>query len=84
MGLPRAKYASYQTRQAPHDVITDCMKGTRQQILAELEEWAFDDTAPRVCWLNGMAGTGNTCIAHTFSEILDEKQMLGASFFCSR
>ena len=60
------------------------MEGTRIQIVAELEEWAFDDAAPRVCWLNGMAGTGKTSIAHTLSEILDEKQMLGASFFCSR
>ena len=83
--LPHAKNASYDTRQAPdNDEPQGCMVGTREQILAELEEWASDDTAPNVCWLNGMAGTGKTSIAHTLSERLDEKQMLGASFFCSR
>ena len=60
------------------------MEGTREQILAELEEWALDDAAPKVFWLNGMAGTGKTSIAHSFSERLDRNQILGASFFCSR
>lgn len=31
-----------------------------------------------------MAGTGKTTIAFTFSQILDNIQMLGASFFCSQ
>ena len=60
------------------------MEGTREQILADLEEWALDDAAPKVFWLNGMAGTGKTSIAHSFSESLDRNQILGASFFCSR
>ena len=83
--LPHAKNPSYDTRQVPdNEEPQGCMAGTREQILAELEEWALDDTASKVCWLNGMAGTGKTSIAHTISERLDEKQMLGASFFCSR
>ena len=60
------------------------MEGTRAQILADLEEWALDDAAPTVFWLNGMAGTGKTSIAHSLSERLDKNQILGASFFCSR
>ena len=83
--LPHAKNASYDTRQVPdNDEPQGCMAGTRKEILDELEEWAIEDVAPKVCWLNGMAGTGKTSIAHTLSERLDEKQMLGASFFCSR
>ena len=83
--LPHAKNASYITRQVPNNEEPQgCMAGTREQILDELEAWAIDDTAPKVCWLNGMAGTGKTSIAHTLSERLNEKQMLGASFFCSR
>ena len=82
--LPYANNASYNTRQAPnYQEPQGCMEGTRIQIIAELKKWAFDDEAPRVCWLNGLAGTGKTCIAHTLSETLDEEQMLGASFFCS-
>ena len=83
--LPYAENASYDTRQAPdNDEPQGCMADTRKQILAELEAWAIDEAAPKVYWLNGMAGTGKTSIAHTLSERLDEKQMLGASFFCSR
>ena len=54
------------------------------QILAELEGWAQNPSAPKVYWLNGHLGTGKTSIAHTLCERLDKKQMLGASFFCSR
>ena len=60
------------------------MNGTRVQILAELKAWAVNDAGPNVCWMNGMAGTGKSAIAHSFCKILEEKQMLGASFFCSR
>ena len=84
-GLPHAKYAAYRTRQVPDDQEPQgCMEGTREQILAELEDWAVNDAAPKVFWLNGMAGTGKTSIAHSLSERLDKNQMLGASFFCSR
>ena len=60
------------------------MGGTREQILADLEGWALDDAAPKVFWLNGMAGTGKTSIAHSLCEKLHEHKLLGASFFCSR
>jgi hypothetical protein len=83
--LPHAKNASYTTCQVAHDDEPQgCMEGTRVQILAELEEWAFDDEGPKVYWLNGMAGSGKSSIAHSLSKLLDEKKMLGASFFCSR
>jgi len=45
--------------------------------------WADDNTATKVYWLNGMAGTGKTTIAYTFSEILREKDSLGGTFFSS-
>ena len=79
------KTAFYNTRETPHDdEALGCIGDTRLQILAELEAWAVDADGPRICWLNGMAGTGKTSIAHTFSKRLDEeKQILGATFFCS-
>ena len=83
-GLPHAEYATYRTRQAPDGQESQgCMEGTREQILADLEEWAVDNAA-NVFWLNGMAGTGKTSIAHSLCERLDEHKILGASFFCSR
>ena len=35
-------------------------------------------------WLNGLAGTGKSTIAQTFSEMANNGSILGASFFCSR
>ncbi|KAF8227193.1 hypothetical protein L208DRAFT_1496332 [Tricholoma matsutake] len=52
-------------------------------ILTNLEAWAADAGDTSIYWLNGMAGTGKTTIVFTFSQILDNIQVLGASFFCS-
>ncbi|KAJ7924587.1 hypothetical protein B0H13DRAFT_2578133 [Mycena leptocephala] len=60
------------------------MAGTRTQVLADLDAWAMDDNSKKVYWMVGIAGTGKSTIAQTFCEILDERHMLGASFFCSR
>ena len=38
----------------------------------------------KIYWLNGMAGTGKTTIAYSFSEILKRLGILGGTFFCSR
>ena len=35
-------------------------------------------------WLNGLAGTGKSTIAQSFSEAVANNGSLGASFFCSR
>jgi hypothetical protein len=61
-----------------------CMKGTRTEILSELENWLNDDQDKRVFWLNGLAGTGKSAIAQTFAEMSFAAGKLGASFFCSR
>ena len=45
--------------------------------------WASDNTTTKVYWLNGMAGTGKTTIAYSFSEILNDNESLGGSFFSS-
>jgi hypothetical protein len=37
-----------------------------------------------VFWLNGLAGTGKSTIAQSFSEVVANEGSLGASFFCSR
>ena len=45
--------------------------------------WANDKTTTKVYWLNGMAGTGKTTIAYSFSDILHEEGSLGGTFFSS-
>ena len=61
-----------------------CMKGTRREVLSQLESWLNDEEDKRVFWLNGLAGTGKSTIAQTFAETSFADGKLGASFFCSR
>jgi hypothetical protein len=61
-----------------------CLKGTRKEILLQLEHWLAGDQDRRVFWLNGLAGTGKSAIAQTFAEMSFADGRLGASFFCSR
>ena len=61
-----------------------CLKGTRRDVLSQIEEWLTDENDKRVFWLNGLAGTGKSTIAQTFAEISFADGKLGASFFCSR
>ncbi|KAK7450166.1 hypothetical protein VKT23_013049 [Stygiomarasmius scandens] len=80
----RSDMTSYKTRQSSYGDPNGCLPGTRVKILADLENWALNDSTAKVYWLVGMAGTGKSTISHSLCEILDEKQMLGASVFCSR
>ena len=61
-----------------------CMKGTRRDVLVQLEQWSRNNEEKRVFWLNGLAGTGKSTIAQTFTEMCFADRKLGASFFCSR
>ena len=61
-----------------------CLKGTRKDVLWEIEHWLMDERERRVFWLNGLAGTGKSTIAQTFAETAFADGNLGASFFCSR
>ena len=46
--------------------------------------WAKNPQSRNVFWLNGLAGTGKSTIAQSFSEAVAKEGLLGASFFCSR
>ena len=61
-----------------------CLRGTRRDVLLQLEHWLEDEQGQHVFWLNGLAGTGKSTIAQTFAEIMFAEGKLGASFFCSR
>ena len=61
-----------------------CLPGTRESILDGIMRWAGDPQGQRVFWLNGLAGTGKSTIAQTFSDMAAAAGILGASFFCSR
>ena len=46
--------------------------------------WAENPQGQNVFWLNGIAGSGKSTIAQSFSEMVAKEGILGASFFCSR
>lgn len=77
--LPHAKGAGYLSGNRQN-----CLRGTRVQVLQDIESWASDPNNRRVYWLNGVAGSGKSAIAQTFSEVQFAEGRLGASFFCSR
>ena len=79
--MPRAEFAEYDAASpAPRNA---CTENTRKEILNTLQVWASDNATTKVYWLNGMAGTGKTTIAYSFSEILERKECLGGTFFAS-
>jgi hypothetical protein len=61
-----------------------CLRGTRGDVLQQLEHWVGDKQGQHIFWLNGLAGTGKSTIAQTFAETTFAEGRLGASFFCSR
>ena len=61
-----------------------CLKGTRKDVLQQIECWLVDEQDQQVFWLNGLAGTGKSTISQTFAEMCFADGWLGASFFCSR
>ena len=77
-GCHRAHGAGYQ-----HGNRSGCLKGTRESVLDEIENWTEDSERSPIFWLSGLAGTGKTTIAQTASERMFADGRLGASFFCS-
>jgi hypothetical protein len=61
-----------------------CLKGTRKEVLQEIEHWSASKQGQQIFWLNGLAGTGKSTIAQTFAETSFADGRLGASFFCSQ
>ena len=60
-----------------------CLRGTRKDVLWEIEHWLASEQDQCIFWLNGLAGTGKSTIAQTFAETTFADGKLGASFFCS-
>ncbi|KAJ4488963.1 WD40-repeat-containing domain protein, partial [Lentinula edodes] len=63
---------------------TPCHPKTREDILSAIEAWAIDaSSGPGYCMF-GMAGTGKSTIAISVCRMLKAKNVLAATFFCSR
>ncbi|KAF5350323.1 hypothetical protein D9758_012802 [Tetrapyrgos nigripes] len=84
--MPRAKNALYDANDGTGYTRKECTKGTREAILKEIEDWATGESPIKTVgyWICGMAGTGKSTIAMSFCNKLKDKELLGATFFCSR
>ncbi|KAB5593597.1 hypothetical protein CTheo_2986 [Ceratobasidium theobromae] len=83
-GLMPAKMANYDSKLSTEISRRSCTEGTRTAILSEMNDWSLNLDAPDLYLMSGMAGTGKTTIACSFSNRLEERKQLAASFFCTR
>ena len=81
--LPTARYGVFNSFR-PNDPRPECLKGTRIEILAQIQEWGESENKEYIFWLSGMAGTGKSSIARSVARGFMDKGLLGASFFFSR
>ncbi|TEB33595.1 WD40 repeat-like protein, partial [Coprinellus micaceus] len=61
----------------------ECVPGSRVGLLSGLLAWGVNRRTAHAFWLSGMAGTGKTAVSETFCSQLNNRGLLGASFFCS-
>src|ERR1700722_1384272 len=69
---------------AMHDRVSTCLPGTRKELIAEILEWAADNSSEPIFWLRGPAGTGKSAIAATIAETMRNEGRLGGDFFFSQ
>ncbi|KAF7973900.1 hypothetical protein HWV62_14044 [Athelia sp. TMB] len=61
-----------------------CLLGTRRTIMALVQEWSCSDDPQNVFWLEGVAGSGKTAIAHAVAQVLHRLGILASTFFFNR
>ncbi|KAB5587931.1 hypothetical protein CTheo_8627 [Ceratobasidium theobromae] len=83
-GLAPARLANYDSKLSTEISRRTCTEGTRTAIMSEMGNWSLDPDVPDLYLMSGMAGTGKTTIVCSFSNYLEERKQLGASFFCTR
>ncbi|PWY66946.1 hypothetical protein BO83DRAFT_391421 [Aspergillus eucalypticola CBS 122712] len=62
----------------------ECLENTRVELLDDITNWVDDPEGKTIFWLSGVAGTGLTTISRTVARKLQERELLGASFFFKR
>ncbi|KAB5591966.1 hypothetical protein CTheo_4598 [Ceratobasidium theobromae] len=83
-GMSLAEDAQYDSGYSTIIRRRGCTANTRQKIQEDLKTWVQDPGAPKVYWMDGMAGIGKTTLAYSLCSWLEGNKQLGASFFCSR
>ncbi|OJJ29741.1 hypothetical protein ASPWEDRAFT_32979 [Aspergillus wentii DTO 134E9] len=82
--LPKAEKASFNSHTADPTEAEYCLEGTRVDLLQDITDWVDDPQGRSLFWLNGMAGTGKSTISRTVAREMQNRGLLGASFFFKR
>ncbi|KAJ8063425.1 hypothetical protein OCU04_008644 [Sclerotinia nivalis] len=80
--LPIAEGAAFDSYEDQKE--SKCLPGTRIELQQQILDWADDPDGKCIFWLKGIAGTGKSTISRTVSQTLDNKGLLGATFFFKR
>jgi len=61
-----------------------CLKGTRQQLLHDIQAWVHSPDQKCILWLSGGAGCGKSSVANSIAVFFDRLDRLGACFRFNR
>jgi hypothetical protein len=63
----------------------ECMDGTREDIMAKIDEWCDDlGASSNILWISGFPGVGKSAIARKLATRLKFSHRFGSSFFFQR
>ncbi|THX23129.1 WD40 repeat-like protein [Aureobasidium pullulans] len=77
--LKEATFDSYDERKN-----NQCLRGTRVDLLADIQDWSISPQSKCIFWLNGIAGAGKSTISRSVADQFDKAECLGANFFFKR
>ncbi|THV92927.1 WD40 repeat-like protein, partial [Aureobasidium pullulans] len=77
--LKEATFDSYDERKN-----NQCLRGTRVDLLADIQNWSTSPQSKCIFWLNGIAGAGKSTISRSVAEQFNKTECLGANFFFKR
>ncbi|THX47410.1 WD40 repeat-like protein [Aureobasidium pullulans] len=77
--LKEATFDSYDERKN-----NQCLRGTRVDLLADIQNWSTSPQSKCIFWLNGIAGAGKSTISRSVADQFDKAECLGANFFFKR
>ncbi|THX70298.1 WD40 repeat-like protein [Aureobasidium pullulans] len=77
--LKEATFDSYDERKN-----NQCLRGTRVDLLADIQDWSTSSHSKSIFWLNGIAGAGKSTISRSVAEQFNKTECLGANFFFKR
>ncbi|THZ19954.1 WD40 repeat-like protein [Aureobasidium pullulans] len=77
--IKEATFDSYDERKN-----NQCLRGTRVDLLADIQDWSTSPHSKCIFWLNGIAGAGKSTISRSVAEQFNKAECLGASFFFKR